>query len=39
MRDPKDDMLLARLQSGDESALEELVSLYARKSTNWPSGT
>jgi RNA polymerase sigma-70 factor (ECF subfamily) len=31
MRDPKDDMLLARLQSGDESALEELASLYSSK--------
>jgi RNA polymerase sigma-70 factor (ECF subfamily) len=31
MRDPKDDMLLARLQSGDESALEELASLYCSK--------
>jgi RNA polymerase sigma-70 factor, ECF subfamily len=31
MRDPKDDMLLARLQSGDDSALEELASLYSSK--------
>jgi RNA polymerase sigma-70 factor, ECF subfamily len=31
MRDPKDDMLLTRLQSGDESALEELASLYSSK--------
>ena len=31
MRDPKDNMLLARLQSGDESALEELATLYSSK--------
>ena len=31
MRDPKEELLLTRLQSGDEGALDELVNQYSSK--------
>jgi len=39
MRDTKDELLLARLQAGDETALRDLAEAYGSKITSWRSGT